>query len=91
MPLIMGASQFWLMSMTPPSPGMDPAQQKMMRYMPLMFVFFLYNYSAGLALYWTVSNLLSVLQNKVTKTDPLGRRATATVAPVAAADRKRNN
>jgi YidC/Oxa1 family membrane protein insertase len=70
MPIIMGATQFWLMSLTPPSPGMDPAQQKMMKYMPLIFVVFLYNYSSGLALYWTVSNLLSVLQNKVTKTNP---------------------
>jgi YidC/Oxa1 family membrane protein insertase len=84
MPIIMGASQFWLMSMTPPSPGMDPAQQKMMKYMPLIFVLFLYNYSAGLALYWTVSNLLSVLQNKVTKTDPqaAGTAAAAVAAPV---------
>jgi len=30
----------------------------MMRYMPLMILVFLYNYSAGLALYWTVNNLL---------------------------------
>jgi YidC/Oxa1 family membrane protein insertase len=51
----------------------------MMKYMPLIFVFFLYNYSAGLALYWTVSNLLSVLQNKVTKTDPQAAGTTAVV------------
>jgi YidC/Oxa1 family membrane protein insertase len=28
---------------------------------------FLYNYSAGLALYWTVNNLLTILQTKLTK------------------------
>ncbi len=88
MPLIMGASQFWLMSMTPPSPGMDPAQQKMMKYMPLIFVLFLYNYSAGLALYWTVSNLLSVLQTKVTKTDP---QITPGATPAAAVPVKKRN
>ena len=38
------------------------AQQKIMKYMPLMFMVFLYNFSAGLTLYWTVSNLLSILQ-----------------------------
>ncbi len=35
MPLLMGASMLWQIALTPPSPGMDPAQQKMMRYMPL--------------------------------------------------------
>ena len=71
LPLLMGASQIWQMSMTPPSPGMDPAQQKIMKYMPLMFVFILYNFSAGLALYWTVQNLLSIVQMKLTKNEPL--------------------
>jgi membrane protein insertase Oxa1/YidC/SpoIIIJ len=30
-------------------------------------VVFLYDYSSGLTLYWTVQNLLSVLQTKLTK------------------------
>jgi membrane protein insertase Oxa1/YidC/SpoIIIJ len=30
-----------------------------------MFIFILYNFSAGLALYWTVQNLLSILQMKL--------------------------
>lgn len=67
LPLIMGATQLWQMSMTPPSPGVDPMQQKMMKYMPLMFLFILYNFSSGLTLYWTVSNLLTIAQMKVTK------------------------
>jgi YidC/Oxa1 family membrane protein insertase len=58
---------------------MDPGQQKIMRYMPLIFLVFLYNYSAGLALYWTVNNLLTILQTKLTKNlkDPV-----TTVVPV---------
>jgi YidC/Oxa1 family membrane protein insertase len=68
LPLVMGATMLWQAHLTPPSPGMDPAQAKMMRYMPLMFLVFLYNYSAGLTLYWTVQNLLSVLQTKLTRT-----------------------
>ena len=75
LPLLMGATMLWQSHLTPPSPGMDPTQQKMMRYMPLMFLVFLYNYSSGLALYWTVQNLLTILQTKLTRT----------TAPVAAA------
>jgi YidC/Oxa1 family membrane protein insertase len=67
LPLLMGGSMLWQSHLTPPSPGMDPAQAKMMRYMPLMFLLFLYNYSSGLALYWTVNNVLTVVQTKLTK------------------------
>ena len=64
----MGATMLWQSHLTPSSPGMDPTQQKVMRYMPLMFLVFLYNYSAGLALYWTVQNLLTILQTKLIRT-----------------------
>jgi YidC/Oxa1 family membrane protein insertase len=70
LPLIMGATMLWQAHLTPPSPGMDQAQAKMMRYMPLMFLVFLYNYSAGLTLYWTVQNLLSIVQTKLIRTMP---------------------
>lgn len=68
LPLLMGVTMLWQARMTPPSPGMDPAQQKIMKYMPLMFMVFLYNFSAGLTLYWTVQNLLTILQTKLTRT-----------------------
>jgi YidC/Oxa1 family membrane protein insertase len=67
LPLLMGGSMLWQSHLQPPSPGMDPTQQKMMRYMPLMFLVFLYSYSSGLALYWTVNNVLTVVQTKLTK------------------------
>ncbi len=67
LPLVMGGTMLWQARLTPPSPGMDPMQQKMMRYMPLMFMVFLYNFSAGLTLYWTVQNLLTIAQTKLTK------------------------
>jgi YidC/Oxa1 family membrane protein insertase len=70
LPLIMGATMLWQAHLTPPSPGMDPMQQKIMRYMPLMFMLFLYKFSAGLTLYWTVQNLLTILQTKLTRTAP---------------------
>lgn len=83
LPLIMGVTMFWQAQLTPPSPGMDPSQQKLMKYMPLMFMVFLYNYSSGLALYWTTNNLLTVLQTKLTKA-----KAPA-AAPAVAAPAKR--
>ena len=71
------------MQLQPVSPGVDPAQQKMMKYMPVMFLIFLYNMAAGLTLYWTVQNLLTIAQMKLTKaqTEP-------TTAPVAAPKKK---
>jgi len=67
MPLLMTATMFLQMRLQPPSPGMDPAQQAIMKYMPLMFVFILYSASAGLCLYWTVQNVLTIVQTKMTK------------------------
>jgi YidC/Oxa1 family membrane protein insertase len=79
LPLLMGATMLWQARLTPPSPGMDPVQQKMMKYMPLLFLIFLYTFSSGLTLYWTVQNLLSILQTKLTKTAPPA--ATTPAAP----------
>jgi len=81
LPLIMGATQFWQARMTPASPGVDPVQQKLMQYMPLIFILILYNFPSGLALYWTVQNLLTILQMKLTRTNEEG----GTKTPVPAA------
>jgi YidC/Oxa1 family membrane protein insertase len=67
LPIIMGATQLWQSLILPPSPGMEPGQQRMMRYMPLLFVAMFYRMSSGLVLYWTVSNLLSIYQTKITR------------------------
>jgi YidC/Oxa1 family membrane protein insertase len=67
LPLLMGGAMLWQSHLTPPSPGMDATQAKIMRYMPLIFLVFLYNYSSGLALYWTVNNVLTIVQTKLTK------------------------
>jgi YidC/Oxa1 family membrane protein insertase len=86
LPLIMGATQLWQTRLTPPSPGVDPVQQKMMQYMPLIVVFFMYNLSSGLTLYWTVSNLLTIVQMKVTRAnDPVaaGNKNPVPVRPIA--------
>ena len=63
----MGVTMILQARMTPMSPTADATQQKIMKYMPLMFIVILYNFSAGLTLYWTVQNMLSILQTKLTK------------------------
>ena len=67
LPMIMGVTMILQARMTPMSPTADATQQKIMKYMPLMFIVILYNFSAGLTLYWTVQNMLSILQTKLTK------------------------
>ena len=61
LPVIMIVTQYFMQKMTP-SPGMDPAQAKMMQFMPLMFGFFFYNMSSGLVLYWLTGNLVGIVQ-----------------------------
>ncbi len=61
LPIIMIITQFIMQKMTP-NPTMDPAQAKMMQFMPLMFGFFFYNMSSGLVLYWLTGNLVGILQ-----------------------------
>ncbi|MDW8309299.1 MAG: membrane protein insertase YidC, partial [Verrucomicrobiales bacterium] len=88
LPLLMGATMLWQSHLTPPSPGMDPIQQKMLRFMPLIFLLFLYNFSSGLTLYWTVQNLLTILQTKLTKaTEPVA--ATAPASPLTPQPKKK--
>lgn len=65
MVLLMGATQFVQMRLTP-TPATDNASVKMMKYMPFFFTAICYNFSSGLALYWTASNLFSIFQQWVT-------------------------
>ncbi len=89
LPLIMGATMLWQARLTPPSPGMDPMQAKLMRYLPLIFMVFLYNFSAGLTLYWTVQNLLTIVQTKLTRTTPGPGGPQPAKAPVLTAPAKK--
>ncbi len=66
LPIIMGAAWFLSQKMTPMSTAMGGEnmrlQMKMMQYMPIIFVFLFWNLPSGLVLYWTVSNMLSIVQ-----------------------------
>ncbi len=63
-PIIMGATMFIQQKMTP-SPG-DPAQAKMMLFMPIIFTFMFLNFASGLVLYWLLNNVLSIIQQYYT-------------------------
>jgi YidC/Oxa1 family membrane protein insertase len=58
--LLMGASMFLQQKMSPP-PG-DPAQAKMMMFLPIVFTVMFINFPSGLVLYWLVNNLISIGQ-----------------------------
>lgn len=60
LPLVMGATMLIQTRLNPAPP--DPIQAKIMLYMPIMFTFMFLFFPAGLVLYWTVNNLLSIAQ-----------------------------
>ena len=60
LPLIMGVSMYIQQKLNPTPP--DPTQARIMQIMPIAFTFFFMFFPAGLVLYWTVNNVLSILQ-----------------------------
>ena len=80
LPIFMVITQWYQMRLNPMQlgPEMSEAQRinaKMMRFMPFMFLVFLYFFSSALVLYWTVQNIMTILQTLLTKS--------VTVPPVA--------
>jgi len=65
LPLTMGATMVLQQRLTPSN--MDPQQKKIMMMMPIVFLFICYNMPAGLLLYWTTSNLISIYQTTHTR------------------------
>jgi len=63
-PLVMGATMVIQQKMTP-SPG-DPAQAKMMMFLPIVFTFLFLNFASGLVIYWLINNVLSIIQQAFT-------------------------
>ena len=61
LPLLMGISMFVQQKMTPAA-GMEPAQQKMMLFMPIIFTFMFWSFPTGLVIYWLVNNVLAIGQ-----------------------------
>ncbi len=62
-PILMGISM-WAQMRLNPTPA-DPIQAKIFQFMPLVFTFLLATFPAGLVIYWTWNNLLSMAQQWV--------------------------
>ena len=61
LPVLNGLTMFLTSKMTPMT-GMDPMQQKIMTYMPLIFAVMMAFFPAGLVLYWTFNGVLGLAQ-----------------------------
>ncbi len=77
LPLLMAITMLAQMKLSPQ--GGDPAQRKMMMFMPLIFIFMCYNFASALALYWTIQNVISIVQLQITK-----RQNKVTLVPTSA-------
>jgi YidC/Oxa1 family membrane protein insertase len=63
-PILMGGTMFWQQKMTPSQ--MDPVQQKIFLFLPLLFTFMFLAAPSGLVIYWLVSNLAAIGQQYMT-------------------------
>jgi YidC/Oxa1 family membrane protein insertase len=79
-PVLMGITMFWQQKVTPSTA--DPAQQRVMMMMPLMFGFMFLWAPSGLVLYWFVGNLFAIGQQYFTNWW-IGPPQVATVRPPA--------
>ena len=59
-PLIMGVTMFLQQKLNPPPP--DPVQAKIFQFMPIVFTFMMSSFPAGLVIYWSWNNLLTIVQ-----------------------------
>ena len=59
-PLIMGCTMFLQQKLNPPPP--DPVQAKLFQFMPIIFTFMLARFPAGLVIYWSWNNTLTIIQ-----------------------------
>ncbi|HZP60459.1 MAG TPA: YidC/Oxa1 family insertase periplasmic-domain containing protein [Opitutaceae bacterium] len=62
MPLLMGATMIYQMSLVPQPTMGDQTQAKMMRFMPFIYIVFCYQYSCALSLYSTINGLFAIIQ-----------------------------
>jgi YidC/Oxa1 family membrane protein insertase len=64
LPLLMGVTMIYQTRLTP-TPSTDATQAAMMKFMPVMYMLFCYNFAAALALYSTINGLFTIVQQKI--------------------------
>jgi YidC/Oxa1 family membrane protein insertase len=84
--IAMGITMFLQFKLNPTPP--DPIQAKLFAWMPLIFTFMLASFPAGLVIYWTWNNLLSIAQQwSIMRLDKDAQPKAAAVAPPAKPDK----
>jgi YidC/Oxa1 family membrane protein insertase len=84
LPILIIITMFLTQFITP-SPGMDPAQRKMLAIMmPAMFGFMLWTYASGLALYWGTGNIINLAIQISINQSHIGKEMSAIAAKRAA-------
>ncbi len=63
LPLVMGLTMYVQQKLNPPP--MDPVQEKILSFLPVVFTVFFAFFPSGLVLYWVVNNILSIIQQWV--------------------------
>ncbi|MDR3739497.1 MAG: membrane protein insertase YidC [Terracidiphilus sp.] len=80
LPILIILTMFLTQYITP-SPGMDPAQRRMMAFiMPVFMGFILFNYASGLALYWGTSNVINLAMQLGINQSSMGKEMHAIAA-----------
>jgi len=64
LPVLMGVTMYAHQVITPNN-FTDPMQEKIFKFLPVIFTFFMATFSAGLVLYWTINNILSFIQQYI--------------------------
>lgn len=64
LPILMGGSMYLQQHLSPATFN-DPMQEKIFKFLPLVFTIFLITFPAGLILYWTVNNIFSIIQQLI--------------------------
>jgi len=73
LPILIILTMFLTQYLTP-SPGMDPAQRRMMAFlMPVIFGYSMLHFPSGLALYWGTGNIINLIMQMVINQSKLGR------------------
>jgi YidC/Oxa1 family membrane protein insertase len=62
-PILMGLSMLAQQKLNPPIS--DPTQAKVMKILPIVLIFIFANFPAGLLIYWTWNNVLSIIQQYI--------------------------
>ena len=64
LPIIMGFTM-WCQQRLQPTTGIDPMQQKIIKWMPVIFTIMFASMPAGLVLYWSCSNIFTIIQQTI--------------------------